>query len=197
MRLLEFDKDTSGANPRRPGQGLKTSTNSLKGKENAALPENSTRTASSAPATRPPVPLAPPPKALKQAARRKPIDLEQLQERVGFIERRLRQQARQTGTHASARDLEKLKLRMQLLERSLDHELGAARHREQQMLQALDKPTLKARLEQRLMRFWLHDLPLTGDWLREAAREWWRCSQPEWWPRFARAWQQALEQARR
>lgn len=188
MRLLEFDKDTSGANPRRPGQGVE------KHKIAARIPENLLASAETAPSAS----VLPPPRRmpLKQAAR-KPVDLEQLQERMGFIERRLQQQARQTGNFATTRELEKLRLRMQVLERGLEHELGAARQREHRMLAALDRASLKTRLHQRLMRLWLYDLPVTAGWLERAARSWWHDSQPEWWPRFTRAWREALDQARR
>ncbi len=196
MRLLEFDKDTSGANPRRPGQSVK------KRKLPSKIPENtikSSEKSSSVLKTRQvqAVQLPPQPMPLKQAAARGPVDLEQLQDRMGFIERRLRSQARQAGQFARAGDLEKLELRMQVLQRSLDHELGAAREREHRMLAALDRPSLKTRLRQRLMRLWLYDLPVIACWLERTARAWWLDNQPEWWPRFARAWRDSLEQARR
>jgi hypothetical protein len=196
MRLLEFDMDTSGANPRRLGQGVE------KHKIAAKIPENLIKSAEKSSSTsrqqHPAQATQLPPLGMpvKQAARQ-PVDLEQLQERMGLIERRLQQQNRQTGNFATTRELEKLKLRMQVLERSLEHEIGAARQREYRMLAALDRPSLQIRLRQRLMRLWLYELPVIAGWLERAARSWWHNSQPKWWPRFARAWHEAQEQARR
>lgn len=196
MRLLEFDKDTSGANPRRPGQGVEKRKKVVKIPEKLVKSGEISSTASLQ--LHPAQAVLAPPRVMpvKQAARN-PVDLELLQERLGFIERRLRQQGRQAGKLAKARELEKLELRMQLLERSLDHELGAAREREHRMLAALDTLSLKTRLRQRLMRLWLHDLPVIAHWLERGARAWWLDSQPAWWPRFTRAWRESLEQARR
>jgi hypothetical protein len=197
MRLLEFDTVISGENLRCPGQVAK------KRKSPAKIPEflikSGKNNFSDLGLTDQGQPVRLPPRSipLMQAAARNPVDLEQLQDRMDFIERRLQQQTRQAGKFARARELERLKLRMQVLERSLDHELAAAREREHRLLAALDTVSLKIRLRQRLMRLWLHDLPVTAHWLERFARAWWLDSQPEWWPRFTRAWRESLEQARR
>ena len=135
MRLLEFGRDEGGANPlpadRTPVQ-----------KSPAATPET-------------PRPLA---KAARKArvfpikpgnAQRKPIDLEQLQQRVEVLEKRIKARTEALGDEVAKRDLEQLKQRMKLLERNLNNELWAAKQREYHMLQLMAKPTLRMAIRQR------------------------------------------------
>ena len=129
--------------------------------------------------------------------RRVPIDLEQLQQRIGFLERRLQDQSSMTEKPTTVRDLNVLRERMNRLENSLEQELVAARSRESRLLESLDKPPLKILLRTRAIRFWREDLPVIGAWLLRIAHHWWQEVQPEWWPQLASAWKESLEKARR
>jgi hypothetical protein len=132
--------------------------------------------------------------------RRRPIDLELLQQRIELLERRIQERARaqaeQAGTPPN-RELEQLRQRMKLLERRIEGELWSARQREYTMLEMLARPTLKNRVKQHASHL-LATVPdkVTG-WLRSGGRAWWRDAQPLWWPRFAAAWHEALQRARR
>jgi len=133
MRLLEFNRDEGGANPipARPRALPKTAKPSLKKPETTAAPSP----ARAATVKRSPKRT----KAARQAkvfplnsvtpsqARRKPIDLEQLQHRVGVLEKRIKARTEALGDEVAAKDLEKLKQRMQLLERNINSELWAAK----------------------------------------------------------------------
>lgn len=130
--------------------------------------------------------------AMKKPRRRQPIDIEQLQQRVDVLERRIRERARASGRQLPARELEQLKQRMKLLERSVHNELWAAKQREHTLLQLLARPPVKQLIRKHVKR--LH----TGT-LRAARR--WRAAlgqlkQPLWWPHFAHAWQESLDKAR-
>lgn len=196
MKLLEFNKDDGGANPRRPSRS----------------PQHH-KTLAKAPPARAAGPQRPaiPPKAPKpdralvyplagnalRKLRNSPVDLEQLQQRIDFIERHLQDESRKTDQHARTRDLEKLKQRMKRLECSLEDELTNARQREERMLAALNKPPLMTVIRERLIYFRREELPVILDWSKRAAKSWWADSQPCWWPQFYRAWQEALDKARR
>ena len=86
---------------------------------------------------------------------------------------------------------------MQRLEQNLNSELGAARQREHTMLEMLNKPPLKTAASERLKQLWHADIPALMRWLNRAMRRWWLDVQPGWWPKFAAAWQESLDQARR
>jgi septal ring factor EnvC (AmiA/AmiB activator) len=197
MRLLEFNRDDGGANPGR--------TNSRARKRRPTTGVTQTTPSKSLP---PAIPSAQSPKirseaypiqgtALRKLVRRPPIDLEQLQQRIGFLEKRLQDPSNKAQAPVTARDLDKLRQRVNRLESSLDQEMEAARAREERMLNALDRPPLKALVKARAILFWRHDLPRIGAWLLRAGHAWWQENQPEWWPRFANAWKESLEKARR
>jgi len=172
MRLLEFNQDGGGANPRRPGP-----------------PE-------SPPPKAPPVVTPAPARAARPDRPHRPIDLEQLQQRIGFLERRLQEQGRETGRLATSAALEQLREHVLRLEGNLHEGLNAAQRREDRLLEALDRPSLMARARDRLSRARHRNLPAVRRWLAGAARGWWDYHRPGWWPRFAAAWQEALDRAR-
>jgi hypothetical protein len=128
---------------------------------------------------------------------RAPVDLELLQQRIGFLERRLQDQSDRTEKLATIKDIDQLRERMKRMESSLEQELATARTREERLLKALDRPPLKVYLRTRAIQFWHQDLPLIGAWLLKMARSAWREFQPEWWPQLAQAWKESLEKARR
>ena len=196
MRLLEFTKDEGGANPQR------SKARSRKHEPTAPI-THASPSDQSIPSTTVPDPNsrseAHPIQgtAIRKLVRRVPIDLEQLQQRIGFLERRLQDQPSKTEKLTTVRDLNMLRERMNRLENSLEQELVAARSRESRLLKALDKPPLKILLRTRAIRFWREDLPVIGAWLTRIAHRWWQEVQPEWWPQLASAWKESLEKARR
>jgi hypothetical protein len=202
MRLLEFNRDEGGANPipAKPHALPETAKPSLKKPETAAAPSPArVATAKGAPKRT---------KAARQAkvfplnsvttpqARRKPIDLEQLQHRVGVLEKRIKARTEALGDEVAAKDLEKLKQRMQLLERNINSELWAAKQREYAMLQIMAKPTLKMAIRQGYAKFRANTVPALVKSLGESYRHWWTHSQPGWWSGLAAAWQESLDKAR-
>jgi hypothetical protein len=197
MRLLEFNRDEGGANPRRA-------------KSHARKRKSPTTVKQTTPTKPPPTTIPPAPAsklrseaypvqgtALRKLVRRPPIDLEQLQQRIGFLEKRLQDQSNKPGAPATVRDLETLRQRLNRLESGLDQELQAARAREERMLKALDRPPFKTLVRARALLFWRRDLPCIGAWLRRAGHSWWQENQPEWWQQFAHAWKESLDKARR
>ncbi len=189
MRLLEFESAASGANPKTAILGRNPAKKPAEKhgstlRSNAAIPAPGRVYTVDGSA------------AVGQTVRRAPIDLEQLQQRVEVLERRLRERARQAGTRLPAKDLQQLKERLKLLERSVHNELWAAKQREHSLLELLARPPLKTVISQRAKRFAAHTLPTTGRWLKHECYEWWRLSQPLWWTRLARAWREAYDQAR-
>jgi len=194
MRLLEFGHDEGGANAVQNGA---SSTNEA----GLELHLNATEPA----AAPPPAPKRRPAAKPRQArvfpiksgpARRKPIDLEQLQQRVEKLEQRIKARAEALGDEEAARDLEQLKQRMKLLERNVNNELWAAKQREYSMLQLLAKPTFKMALLQGYRTFRSKTLPAALLSLLESAGHWWTNSQPSWWAQFAAAWQESFDRAR-
>jgi hypothetical protein len=189
MRLLEFENANSGANPQA----------AILTKKAAKKPARKTVARK---AVAPPSPEAGKVfpingnNAVQQPVRRQPIDLEQLQQRIEVLERRLRERARANGRQLPVKDLEQLKQRMKLLERSVHNELWAAKQREHTLLEMLAKPPLRHLIRDHAKRFHRHTLPATCHWCAECGREWWSDHQPLWWPRFARAWQESLDKAR-
>ena len=77
------------------------------------------------------------------------------------------------------------------------HDVLAAARREERLLAALNKPSIKTVINDRLIYFRQQELPVIIAWSKRAARSWWADSQPCWWPRFYRAWQESLDKARR
>jgi hypothetical protein len=192
MRLLEFGRDEGGANPLPANKAAGTGPTPI-------------------PVTEPPAPSQPALPASRTARRRKqakvfpinpgngvrkPVDLEQLQQRVTVLEQRIKARTEALGDEVTRRDLEQLKQRMKLLERSISNELWSARQREYNMLQVLAKPTLKQALRQQLRQWQRTGLPALRTWLSEGWAHWWRNSQPHWWAAVARAWQESLDRAR-
>jgi hypothetical protein len=203
MRLLEFNRNEGGANPipAKPHSLPKTAKPSLKQAETLATPSpaSSTKAKRSPKRTKPAkkarvFPLksvAPPPQT-----RRKPIDLEQLQQRVGVLEQRIKARAEALDDEVAAKDLENLKQRMKLLERNINSELWAAKQREYAMLQVMAKPTLLTAIKRGCTKFTSNTMPATVMSLAASYRQWWLHSQPGWWPRLAAAWQESLDNAR-
>ena len=197
MRLLEFNKDEGGANPqhsrprpakRKPVTPVTQATpagqskpvripSSTPGSRNEAFPLQGT--------------------AIRKLVQRAPIDLEQLQQRIGFLERRLQDQSSKTEKLATLKDIDHMRERMNRMETTLEQELASARTREDRLLVALDRPPFKILVRTYAVQFWRRDLPLFGAWLVKLARSGWREFQPEWWPQLASAWKESLEKARR
>ncbi len=183
MRLLEFNKDEGGASPQR--------TKSRPGKRkpvapvtqaNPARPSKPSRIPASASKVRNTVyPIQG--TAIRKPVQHAPIDLELLQQRMGFLERRLQDQSNKTEKLATLKDIDQLRERMNQMENSLE--------------KALDRPPLKTFLRMRAIQFWRQDLPLISAWLLKMACSAWQELQPEWWPQLARAWKESLEKARR
>lgn len=134
--------------------------------------------------------------AVQQPVRRKPIDLEQLQQRIEVLEKRMRQRERNNSSGISAKDIKQLRQRMQLLERSMHNELWSARQREHALLEMLARPPLTTSLRLKGRKLLQQDLPATGRKLHSAGSAWWQDHQPEWWPQFMAAWQESLDRAR-
>jgi len=202
MRLLEFNRDEGGANPipAKPHALPETAKPSLKKPETAAAPSPArAATVKRSPKRTKPARQAkvfPLKSVTTPQARRKPIDLEQLQHRVGVLEKRIKARTEALGDEVAAKDLEKLKQRMQLLERNINSELWAAKQREYAMLQIMAKPTLKMAIRQGYAKFRANTLPELVKSLGESYRHWWTHSQPGWWPGLAAAWQESLDKAR-
>ena len=186
MRLLEFNLDAGGANPQsqttlqRPSKPV---TQPVKLAKRATEPA---RTGKVLPLNTDEAPAKP----------HKPIDLEQLQQRIEVLERRILARTGEGTEHPASRDLGLLKQRVARLQQSVHAELWAARQREHTMLELLSKPSFIAGLKQRLKTFRREQLPAAGRWLLAASRQGWQDCQPGWWPAFAQAWQESLDKAR-
>ena len=195
MRLLEFNRDEGGANPQ---QVMRDQT--ATGKAAAPPAEHrrqAIRPARETPPRRPAKVFQVKTSTTRKPAPRSPIDLEQLQQRITVLERRIQTRLEQGRQNPPARELELLKQRMRLLERKLDDQLWLASQREHTMLELLSRPTPRQLIRQKLLHFRRQQLPAAGHWLWRAAGEWWTDNQPRWWPELARAWQESLEKARR
>ncbi len=195
MRLLEFNKDEGGANPRRPDSSAPPKKASRAGV--APLPTPHPRTASRKPVSpaRRGFPING--NTLPKPASLPPVDLEHLQERIAILEKRLEAVSGRVDKQASVRELQKLQQRMRSLETSLDNELWLARQREHTMLEMLAKPSLKVRIRQRFAHFLKSDIPAIGRFLQRAMHSWWQDYQPGWWPGLASNWKESLDKARR
>lgn len=189
MRLLEFDNANSGANP----QAAILTQKPAKKPARKTATRKQTRVAKTPPGQVFPINGS---NAVKQPVRRDPIDLEQLQQRIEVLERRMRERSREKGARLPVKDLEQLKQRMKLLERSVHNELWAAKQREHTLLELLARPPMRKLLSDRARHLSRQTLPATGRWCKAVGCEWWADNQPLWWPRFARAWQQSLDKAR-
>jgi hypothetical protein len=197
MRLLEFSKDGGGANPQQ--------SRALRARRETAAPLTQAKPTRQATSAR----LPPRASKLRNEAdpgqgstvrklvQRGPIDLEQLQQRIGFLERRLQDQPTKAEQLATRKDLDQLRERMTRMEHALEQELATGHMREDRLLQALDRPPLKIWVKTRATQFWQEDLPRIAAWLLKAARRGWEEIQPEWWPQLVRAWKESLEKARR
>ena len=187
MRLLELENEKNATS-----------------QQAAIMPRKTKKTPAATEPQRPPSNLSPRPSGtpatgrhiLHKPIRRRPIDLEQLQERVEVLERRIRERARTQGAPAHVQELGQLKQRLKLLERSVHTELWAAKQREHTLLEMLARPPLKQLVRAHARKFRHHTLPAAWTGLRAGTREWWRLYQPVWWPAFARAWQESLDKAR-
>jgi hypothetical protein len=196
MRLLEFNKDEGGANPqhsrsrpaRRKPAAPVTQVNPADQSKPARIPSSTPKVHNT------PYPLRG--TAIRKLVQRAPIDLEQLQQRIGFLERRLQDQSKETEKLATRNDIDQLRERMNRVEHTLEQELAGARAREDRLLQAIDRPPFKILVRTYAIQFWRRDLPLIGAWLLKVVRSGWQEFQPEWWPQLASAWKEALEKAR-
>jgi hypothetical protein len=189
MRLLEFSNYHGSANPQAVVKGQQTAKSPVK---KAANPKRA-RAGNKQPGQVFPINGS---NAVTRPAHKNPIDLEQLQQRIEVLERRMRERARNNGARLPVKELEQLKRRMKLLERSVHNELWAAKQREHTLLEMLARPPLKTVLRNRVKRYSSQTLPAAGRWLADVGRAWWHAHQPLWWPRFARAWQESLDAAR-
>lgn len=133
---------------------------------------------------------------LAAPSQRGPIDLENLQQRIDALEKRIKMRVEKNQASISTPELEQLRQRLVTLERNINNELWAAKQREYTLLEMLARPSLSARIGQYLTRIKSHHLPAIGRCLKDASREWWLDRQPQWWPRFAQAWQESLDKAR-
>lgn len=133
--------------------------------------------------------------------RRRPIDLEQLQRRIELLERRIQERARAQAAQPAAapadKELEALRQRMKLLERRIEGELWSAKQREYTLLEMLAKPPVHVQVKQLCLRLLRTAPAATRRFLLAGGNAWWQDAQPLWWPRFAAAWQDALNRARR
>jgi hypothetical protein len=183
MRLLEFIKDEGGASPQRTkSRQDKSKTLAPVIQANKARPSKPSRIPASASKVRNtayPIQGS----AIRKPVQHAPIDLELLQQRMGFLERRLQDQSNKTEKLSTLKDIAHLRERMNRIEKSLE--------------QVLDRPPLKTYLRTRCIQFWREDLPLIMTWLLKMGHGAWQELQPEWWPQFARAWKESLEKARR
>jgi hypothetical protein len=177
MRLLELGGDGGNANPQRPS-GRTTPAGPTPPGSGKGFPVAGNT-------------------LVKPARNSSPVDLEQLQARIDFLENRLQNQAERLGEQPTLEELERLRQHMRRLEQDLETELWAAQQREHTLLELLSRPPLKQILNNRLRQFWQADLPAAGRWIQRMLQIWWLDAQPEWWPRFARAWQESLDKARR
>lgn len=192
MRLLEFNLDEGGANPQHHPAAQKPP------KPVARKAAAAQKPARPAPGKRARVfPVKTSTTRKPEPARRHPIDIEQLQQRIVALELRIQERIERRGEQVPSKELVQLKQRVKLLERNVNSELWAAKQREYTMLQLLSRPTMQVRIQQQWTRFRKQNLPATVNWLKTEGREWWQQSQPHWWPEFARAWRESLEQARR
>lgn len=190
MRLLEFNRDAGGANPRRTTAVTKPAPAVTPAVRSGTRPAKR----NGKPYSRI-IPIED--NNLMKPARRSPVDLEALQSRIHALEQRVLEQTGRIERRATIADLDRLQLRMRHLERSLNNELWAARQREHTMLEMISKPPLKTAAIKCIKHLWQSDVPAVMVWLQRAARQWWQDSQPGWWPRFAAAWQESLDKARR
>ena len=201
MRLLEFGLDDGGANPVPTRQQSRPeAAKPFKVPANAKAPSPSSPVAgrsdrnSSTPAKKARVyPLK---SAQTPSTLRKPIDLEQLQNRIEVLEQRIKARTEALGDEVAAKDLAKLKQRMKLLEHNINNELWAAKQREYNMLQMMAKPTLKTALRQGYAKLKSKTAPAMLAALNESYRHWWLNSQPAWWQAFMSAWRESLHKAR-
>ncbi|MDH3980326.1 MAG: hypothetical protein OEU91_07425 [Gammaproteobacteria bacterium] len=130
-------------------------------------------------------------------ARRRPINLEQLQQRIEVLEQRIQKRLLKQDDVTKKADLEQLLKRMKRLERRIDTELWTARQREHTLLEMLAKPPLNTVIQQRARQLCTRAPHTVWCWFKAFGKEWWLDCQPLWWPKFAAAWQEALTQARR
>ena len=189
MRLLEFNRDTGGANPQTLAAAKppsKKAARPVKLTPRAAPPARSARSAKVLPLN----------SAEAPATARRPIDLEQLQERIEVLEQRIQARSQDDTEHPVSRDLEILKQRVGRMQQAIHAELWAARQREHTMLEILSRPSFKTALLQRIEIIRTRLLPSAGRWTVTTAKQWWQNSHPHWWPAFANAWRESLNKAR-
>ncbi len=194
MRLLELRGNEGDADPKRTGMLNKPD---RKPAMEAHVLKRPVKVKKSPADTRV-FPINAPP--AEKPARRRPIDLEQLQRRIEELERRIQERIRNQSQSAAAQpanqELEQLRQRMKLLERRVEGELWSAKQREHSLLEMLARPPFQTLVKQHCTRF-LRTAPLaTLRCLHSAWLAWWEDAQPMWWPRFAAAWHEALARAR-
>ncbi len=131
-----------------------------------------------------------------RTAQRKPVSLEQLHHRIEALERRIQVRLLKQHDAAKKEDLERLLARMQRIEQRIETELWTARQREYTLLELLARPPLKTVVRQHARTVCIHAPHACWRGFRAFGKEWWQDCQPLWWPKFAAAWQEALERAR-
>jgi len=201
MRLLEFGHDDGGANPAPTRQQSRP-----EAAKPFKIPDAAKAPSPTSPVTGRPVRNSSNPvkrarvfplkSAQKTPTRRKPIDLELLQNRIEVLEQRIKARADALGDEVAARDLTNLKQRMKLLEHNINNELWAAQQREYNMLQMMAKPTLRTALRQGYAKLKSKTAPAMLASFNETYRHWWQDSQPGWWQAFMSAWHESLDKAR-
>ncbi len=201
MRLLEFGLDDGGANPAPTRQQTRPEAAKPFKIPEAAKAPSPTSSVSGRPTRKSSHPVKkarvfPLKSAQKTPARRKPIDLEQLQNRIEVLEQRIKARTDALGDEVATRDLANLKQRMKLLEHNINKELWAAQQREYNMLQMMAKPTLKTALRQGYAKLKSKTAPAMLAALAKSYRHWWQDSQPGWWQAFITAWHESLDKAR-
>ncbi len=155
MRLLEFGLDDGGANPVPSRQQSRPeAAKPFKVPTTAKAPSPATDKParnSSMPAKKATVyPLK---SAQTPSTPRKPIDLEQLQNRIEVLEQRIKARTEALGDEVAARDLEKLKQRMKLLEhRTSTMNCGPRNNVNTPCCKCSAKPSLENTVLQRLYK---------------------------------------------
>ena len=200
MRLLEFNRDAGGANPQsqavKKAVSKKTARPVRLAKAPPAKPAKPGKSALGKTAAGKAARVLPLKAGKSRPQARKPIDLEQLQQRIEMLEQRLLVRTEGGAEHPASRDLELLKQRVARLQLSVHSELWAAKQREHTMLEILSRPSFTQAMKQRIRHCRDKQLPAAGCWCMAASRQWWQECQPDWWAGFARAWQDSLYKAR-
>ncbi|UCC55862.1 MAG: hypothetical protein JSU75_11030 [Gammaproteobacteria bacterium] len=134
---------------------------------------------------------------LGKPVQRIPVDLKGLQARISALEQRVHRQTGRITRRARMADLERLQLRVQRIEQTLNSELWAAHQREYTLLEMLSKPPLKKVASERIKQLWRSEIPAVSRWLHQSIKCCWLELRHVWWPTLVAAWQESLDKARR